>query len=252
MKRSTLAILLLFPLAATASPRGEDFPAIPPTIPDEWIDHFERAIPVDQVLAQTVVGDLDRDGEDEWIVLTEPRYQRGQVWVHIFTSAKGGVDPMLKWRSPLYGDKFSKIRGFLTELRPFPQVLVVVQAEPFHTGDSRFRVQVVGWNGENFRQLVPEFAEFRSQGGFTIEPAKEGYEGDSILVWTYVRESGELLYDHHRYEYNRFHFDGTRFAAQDSTDVTERKHPDPESAGKEAGATGPDLRRRIDVIAEVP
>src|SRR5690606_31821226 len=113
-------------------------------------------------------------------------------------------------------------------------------------------VQVIGWHTDMFRQLVPEYAEFRSQGGFTIEEAKEGYIGDSILVWTYIREDGELLYDYHRYEYNRFHFDGTRFAAQDHADVTKVKHPNPESAGKEAGATGPDLRRRVDEIAEVP
>src|SRR5690606_34934647 len=109
--------------------------------------------------------------------LGEPR-RVGKTWVHIYEPAKGENPPRRKWRSPLIGEKFSMIRGFVTELRPFPQVLVVVQAEPFHTGDSRFRVQVIGWHKDSFRQLVPEHAEFRSQGGFTIEEAAEGHTGD--------------------------------------------------------------------------
>ncbi len=252
MTRSILALILLLSLPAGALPeRDDDFPAIPPTIPEEWIPFFEEALLPEQKLAQTVVADLDFDGEDDWIVLSEPRHGN-KTWVHIYEPAKGGEPPKPKWRVPLHGEGFKMVRGFLTEMRPFPQVLVVVQAEPFHTGDSRFRVQVIGWGKGGFRQLVPEHAEFRSQGGFTIEEAKEGYVGDSLLVWTYVREPGELLFDYHYYEYVRFHFDGTRFVVQDEPDRTKVKHSQPESAGVEAGATGPDLRRRVYDIAEVP
>lgn len=249
--RKSVACLLLLPLLAAASPHDEDFPAIPPAIPDAWIGFFEKAIPPDQKIGQTVVADLDGDGVEEWIVLGEPR-QRGQTWVHIYAPAVGTTPPKLAWRSPLYGDGYRTIRGFVTELRPFAQVLVVVQAEPFHNGDSRFRVQVIGWQTDMYRQLVPEPAEFRSQGGFTIERAKEDETSDTILVWTYLREPDELLYDYHRYEYNRYRYDGVRFVGQDHWDATRVKHPNPESAGKEAGASGPDLRRRIDGIAEVP
>lgn len=252
MKRIILALILLLSLPAGAAPaRGDDFPSIPPEIPEGWLPFFETELATEQEVAQTIVADLDGDGGEDWIVLGEARRSR-KTWVHVYEPAKGEDPPRRKWRAPLYGDGFTMIRGFVTELRPFPQVLVVVQAEPFHTGDSRFRVQVIGWHKEGFRQLVPEHAEFRSQGGFTIEEAQEGHSGDSLLVWTYLREPGELLYDYHYYEYMRFHFDGMRFAVQDRPDRTKVKHAQPESAGVEAGATGPDLRRRVDEIAEVP
>lgn len=252
MRRVWVSVLLALPLASVASPaKDDDFPAIPPEVPREWHAFFQSDMPSGQKVAQTIVADLDLDGEEDWIVLSEPT-RKGKTWAHVYTPATQEKYPERKWRAPLFGENFSMIRGFLAELRPFPTVLVVVQAEPFHTGDSRFRVQVIGWHKGMFRQLVPEYAEFRSQGGFTIEEALPGFSGDSILVWTYLREPDELLYDYHRYEYFRFHFDGTRFAVQDQPDVTKEKHPNPESAAKEAGATGPDLRRRVDTIAEVP
>lgn len=253
MRRIWVSILLALPLAAGAAPaKDEDFPALPPAVPADWHDFLRSDMPDGQRMAQTIVADLDRDGQEEWIVLSEPARGRGKTWFHVYRPPGEGGTPERVWRAPMFGEGFKMVRGFLAELRPFPLVLMTVQAEPFHTGDSRFRVQAIAWYRERYRQLIPEHAEFRSQGGFRIEKALPPNTGDSVLVWTYIREPDELLYDYHRYEYFRFHFDGMRFAVQDEPDVTRVKHPDPESAGKEAGATGPDLRRRVYDIAEVP
>lgn len=244
-----VGLLLALPLVARAE---DEFPAIPEPVPAEWHEAIQRDLPRGQTISQTIVTDLDGDGSPEWIALSEPQ-RRDKVWVHIYSPAEGDKPPQRVWRQPLYGENFSMVRGFTAEMRPFPNVLVLVAAEPFHTGDSRFRVQVIGWQRDTYRQLVPEHAEFRSQGGFTIVEADAPYTGQhALLVWTYLREDDELLYDYHHYEYARFHYDGFRFAVQDERDRTKRKHPNPESAAKEAGATGPDLRRRLDGIAEVP
>lgn len=240
----------VLPLFAQAA-QDADYPSIPETIPTSWHAAIEKDLPRGQTISQTIVADLDGDGAPEWVALTEPD-RRGKVWVHIYSPAQGKTPPKQLWRQPLYGDDYVKIRGFVTEMRPFPQVLVLVASEPFHTGDSRFRVQIVGWQRDTYRQLVPEHAEFRSQGGFSIVDAQKPYTGDALLVWTYVRGDGELLYDYHHYEYARFHYDGFRFAVQDERDRTTRKHPNQESAAVEAGAKGPDLRRRIDGVAEIP
>lgn len=245
-----VGLALAFPLLAQGAQK-KDYPSIPETIPDAWHAAIQEQLPRGQTISQTIVADLDGDGAPEWVALSEP-HRKGKVWAHIYRPAQGKTRPELLWRQPLYGEEFSMVRGFVTEMQPFANVLVLVAAEPFHTGDSRFRVQVIGWQRDTYRQLVPEHAEFRSQGGFDIVEAEKPYSGHALLMWTYLREDGELLHDYHHYEYARFHYDGFRFAIQDERDRTRRKHPNPESAAKEAGAKGPDLRRRIDGIAEVP
>lgn len=244
-----MALVVLGSIPAAAAER--DFPRVPREIPGQWHEAIQKDLLVGQRLAQTIVADLDGDGEEEWIALSEPE-SKGRVYAQIYRQPKGDGALHRVWRQGLYGERFTTVRGFVTELRPFPQVIVAVAAEPFHTGDSRFRIQVIGFHKNSYRQMVPENAEIRSQGGFTIEEAQAPNLGDSLLVWTYVRGTDEMLYDYHFYEYGRFHFDGFRFAGPSYPERTTKKHPDPASAGKEIGATKPDLRRRIDVIAEIP
>src|SRR5690606_12995346 len=87
MRRVWVSVLLALPLASVASPaEDDDFPAIPPEVPREWHAFFQSDMPSGQKVAQTIVADLDLDGEEDWIVLSEPT-RKGKTWAHVYTPA---------------------------------------------------------------------------------------------------------------------------------------------------------------------
>lgn len=221
-------------------------------LPKEHAEALAAGLPRGQRLVQTLEGDLDGDGKTEWIAIGEPMGTPEGVSIAIFAPpAKGGA-PTLRFAQLLLGHGLQVAGAEVREVQPVGNVVVLVGAIPSRAGDSRFRLELYGWNGESFRPLVPEEAEFRSQGGFSIEPGAPPYEGDEIVVWTYIPDPDELLYDYHHYSYRRWRFDGLRFVVESLASETDEKLPDPDAAGRAAGAKRPDLRRQMERVAEVP
>lgn len=250
--RLGIAALLLFTAQPAVALATAPLQASKP-IPKRYEDSLQKQLPRGQRLVQTLTADLDGDGSEEWIVVGEPTGGAAEgPSLSIFAAPKGKKAPELRWAQHLRDPKLRTSGAAIARMEPVGPVVLWVGAEPFHNGDSRFVVQAVGWVGEDFKPLVPETAEFRSQGGFAIVPAQAPQTGDSLVVWTYVRGENEQLYDLHRYQYRRWHWDGSRFAVENETHLTRAKLPTPDAAGKEAGANGPDLRRQIDRVAEVP
>lgn len=259
----TLSLLCIAaPSAAIASPLGA--PAVrhapsasilppPPRVvgpvPEAHRPALSAGLPRGQRLVQTLIGDLDGDGKDEWVAIGEPTGTADGVSIAIFAPPAGKKPPSLRFAQILMDRGLAVAGAEIQRVRPVGNVVVLVGAAPSRAGDSRFRLEIYGWNGTDFRPLVPEEAEFRSQGGFSIE---SGDQGDEIVVWSYVPDPDELLYDFHHYTWRRWRFDGIRFVVESMTNHTEEKVADAEAAGRAAGATKADRRRQIERVAEVP
>ncbi len=223
-----------------------------PAVPKIHEAALAAGLPPGQRLVQTLAGDLDGDGKVEWIAIGEPERNAGAVSIAIFAPAKGKEGPELRFAQLMRGDGLEVAGAQVMEVKPVGEVVVLVGAAPHKGGDSRFIVDFYAWNGRNFRPIVPETAEFHSQGGFSIEPGAAPYEGDELVVWSYIRGDHEQLYDHHRYTYKRWRWDTVRFAAEVLESETNEAVANAEAAGKAAGAKRPDLRRQTDRVAEVP
>lgn len=221
-------------------------------IPASWHAALGAGLPVGQRLAQTLVSDLDGDGKPEWIAVGEPIDRAAGVSLAIFTPPAGKKPPELRFAQLLHERGLRLAGAEVMEVRPLGQAVVLVGAEPDKAGDSRFVVDIYAWNGNAFRPMVPEIAEFRSQGGFSIEAGAPPYQGDELVVWTYRLGDDEQLYDRHFYEFKRWRWDGLRFKSETLETVTPEKLPDAEAARQAAGAKKPDLRRRMPRVAEVP
>jgi len=221
-------------------------------VPARWHANLGAGLPAGQRLVQTLVGDLDGDGKPEWIAVGEPIEQPAGVSLAIFTPATGKKPPELKFAQLLQERGLRLAGAEVMEVRPLGQAVILVGAEPDKAGDSRFVVDIYAWNGKAFRPMVPEIAEFRSQGGFSIEPGAPPYHGDELVVWTYRLGDDEQLYDLHFYEFKRWRWDGVRFKSESLETVTPDKLPDAEAARQAAGAKKPDMRRRMARVAEVP
>ncbi|HWV39402.1 MAG TPA: hypothetical protein VN033_13110 [Vulgatibacter sp.] len=225
----------------------------PSPIPERWHDALGKGLPVGQRLVQTLVGDLDGDGKPEWIAVGEPTQRAAKgVSLAIFRPAAGEKPPELRFAQLLQEPSLRVAGAQVMEVRPLGQAVVLVGAEPNRAGDSRFVVEIYAWNGEAFRPMVPQIAEFRSQGGFSIEPGEPPYQGDELVVWTYRLGEDEQLYDWHFYEFKRWRWDGVRFKSETLETVTPEKLPDPDAARRAARAKKPDLRRQMPRVAEVP
>ena len=244
---------LMLPLLALLT-SGDPPPKVVGPIPEAHHAALEEGLPRGQRLVQTLAGDLDGDGKPEWVAIGEPTGSGGGVSVAIFRPAAGRRKPELRFAQLLQHPGIRVAGAEIRKVRPVGNVVVLVGATISRAGDSIFRLELYGWNGEYFRPLVPEEATFRSQGGFSIELsyAPPPVDADEIVVWTYVPDPEEQLYDDHFYTYRRWRFDGLRFVVEDRTHYTETKQPNPAAAGRAAGAKEPDLRRRMERVAEVP
>lgn len=223
-----------------------------PGTPAFHADALGAGLPHGQRLVQILEADLDRDGKPEWIAIGEPEGAAEGVSVAIFSAPVGKAPPQLRFAQVLQEQGIRVAGAEVMEVRPLGNVVVLVGADPSVVGDSRFVVDVFGWNGKIFRPMVPETAVFRSQGGFSIEPGAMPYPYDELVVWSYRKGDDEQLYDRHHYEYRRWRWDGVRFKSETLESVTPEKIPSPEEAGIAVGAKKPDLRRRIVRVAEVP
>lgn len=261
-------VCIAAPSAALASLFGPSVPSVvrqapsagilpPPSrvvgpVPEAHWSTLSAGLPRGQRLVQTLIGDLDGDGKDEWVAIGEPIGTADGVSVAIFAPAAGRKPPSLRF-AQIFMDRGLAVAGAeIQYVRPVGNVVALVGAAPSRAGDSRFRLELYGWNGTDFRPLVPEEAEFRSQGGFSIEPGESPEEGDEIVVWSYVPDPDELLYDFHHYTWRRWRFDGIRFVVESMTNHTGEKVSDADAAGRAAGAKKPDRRRQIERVAEVP
>ncbi len=207
-------------------------------------------LPRGQHAVQVLDADLDGDGKPERIAVGEPDAATpGHVSIAIYDPS---VKPhALRFAQRLSAPGLSRAGAAVVDVDGVGPVVVLVGAAPA-AGDSRFAVQLYGWQKTRFRPLVPEPIELRSQGGFAIEDVEPGKPGDELLAWTFLRGEGEQLHDQHVYAYRRWRFDGIRFVGEPRESRTDGKMPDAEAAGRAAGAKGGDLRRRIPRVAEVP
>ncbi|HEY0840152.1 MAG TPA: hypothetical protein VGD74_08200 [Vulgatibacter sp.] len=236
-----------FPPAPAITARGAK-----PGTPAFHAGTLSAGLPNGQRLVQLLEADLDRDGKPEWIAIGEPDGAAEGVSIAIFSAPAGKAPPQLRFAQVLQERGIRVAGAEVMEVRPLGMAVVLVGADPSVGGDSRFVVDIFGWNGTIFRPMVPETALFRSQGGFSIEPGAMPYPYDELVVWSYVNGDDEQLYDRHQYEYRRWRWDGVRFKAETLETVTPEKIASPEEAGIAAGAKRPDLRRRIVRVAEVP
>lgn len=227
-------------------------------VPKAWHAAMADKLPTGQKLVQTLVGDLDGDGKDEWIGIGEPEGKSVLgVSVAIFHPAQGKKPPELRFAQRLIGeapeDRRPSVAGAsVVRLSPIGQGLLVVAADPRRNGNSRFIVQIYGTRGERFVPLVPEELDFHSQGGFAIEDLDPSTPGHEIATWTYVFGPDEQLFDRHRYRTQIYRWKGRRWVSPDYPDYTSEKLPSPADAARSLGVKGGDMRRLLPRVAEVP
>ena len=240
---------LLLPLFLAAAPAGKG-----PAIPDKWDAALQAGLPAGQVLAQKLAGDLDGDGKPEWVAIGEPKAEPGQVSIAIFAAPKAGGAPTLRFAQWLKVERATRAGATIRRVKPVGNVVVLVAAAPEPGGDSAFLANAYAWIKDrgDFRPMIPEELQFRSQGGFAIEDFEPATPGDEFVAWTYLPEEGEQLYDHHRYAWKVWRYDGLRW----SSDVREKqsadKFADPAAAAKAIGLKTGDVRKTIPGIAAIP
>jgi len=260
MRVLTLITALFVAAPAVAQATGGSKPAAPQQaektpreVPEKWRGEMEKQLLRGQKLVQTLVGDLDGDGRDEWIAVGEPAGEpKHTVSVAIFSPAEGKQGPKLRFAQRVKENGLAVAGAEIRNVAPAGNVIVLAAAAPRADGDSLFRVQMWGWDGKRFRPIVPEGIEFRSQGGFAIEDLDPSRKGDEIAVWTYQLGENEQLFDAHRYVTRIYRWDGLRFVAPDWPDRTAEKLATPDDAARLLGVKTGDLRRRMPRVAEVP
>ncbi|WP_373044918.1 hypothetical protein [Vulgatibacter sp.] len=235
-----LAVLIALPAAAAE-------------VPKKWHASMQEQMLRDQKLVQTLTGDIDGDGKEEWISVGEPTGKlANNVSIAIFEPAKGKQPPKLRFAQRLQGKGLERAGAVVRKISPIGNGVVLVGAAPSQVGDSDFTLQIYGWNGKMFRPLVPEIIDFRSQGGFSIEDVDPSTPGDEVVAWTYLRGDREQLFDQHHYAYVIYRWDGIRWVGPQRESQSPEKLPGPEAAGRLAGAKKGDLRRQMPRVAEVP
>lgn len=240
-----LALPLL--LAAASASAGK-----PAAIPDRWDADLAAGLPTGQVLAQKLAGDLDGDGKPEWVAIGKPKDKPGQVSIAIFAPPKGAGKPTLRFAQWLKLDGATEAGAILRKLPPIGPAVVLVAAAPDPSGDSRFTANVYAYRGQDFRPLVPETLLFQSQGGFAIEDTDPSHPGVELVAWTWLPEEGEQLFDHHRYAWMTWHFDGVRWTSARREQQTTEKYPNPAAAAKGIGLKTGDVRKSVPGLAAVP
>jgi hypothetical protein len=236
---------LVLPLLLAAAPAA--------SIPDKWDADLQAGLPEGQVLVQKLVGDLDGDKKPEWVAIGEPRPGRpGQVSIAIFAPPKGKGKPTLRFAQWMAAEKATKAGAVIRNVKPVGPAVILVAAIPDPGGDSVFQVNVYAYRGKDFRPLVPEKLEFKSQGGFTFEDIDPKSAGEELVAWTYLTEEGEQLYDYHRYAHLVWRFDGIRWARDRRETQSAEKYPNAAAAGKAIGLKNPDIRKTVPGIAAVP
>ena len=222
-------------------------------VPEKWHAALAEQLPSGQRIVQTLAGDVDNDGKDEWIAIGEPTAVPGrEVSVAIFSPAQGKAPPRLRFAQRLRGEGLERAGAAVQKVSPIGNALVVVGAAPRSDGDSTFVMQLYAWNGKRFRPVVPERLDFRSQGGFAIENVDPTSKGDEIVRWSYVRGPHEQLFDLHHYETQIYRWDGLRFISPDRPSRTAGQLASPDDAARSLGVKTGDQRRRIPRVAEVP
>jgi hypothetical protein len=246
MRLLTFLLALGLALPAAAQKKQEE-------LPEKWRDAMQERMPREQKIVQTLVGDVDNDGKDEWIAIGEStRLLAGTVSIGIFKPAKGKVAPELRFAQSFRGEGFERAGAVVRSIDPVGNAVVLVAAAPRIDGNSEFTLQIYAWNGERFRPVLPERLTFRSQGGFAIENVDKRAKGDEIVGWTFLQGPNEQLFDHHVYETKIYRWDGIRFVSPDFPSRTAEKMASPDDAAKSLGVTTGDLRRQMPRVAGVP
>jgi hypothetical protein len=237
---------LVLPLLLAAAPAA-------PSIPDKWDADLQAALPAGQRLAQKLVGDLDGDKKPEWVAIGEPAPGRdGQVSIAIFAPPQGKGKPTLRFSQWMNVERATQAGAVIRNVKPVGPAVILVAAVPDPGGDSVFRVNVYAYRGKDFRPLVPERLEFKSQGGFTFDDIDPESPGEELVAWTYLTEEGEQLYDYHRYAHVIFRFDGIRWARERREKRSTEKYPTPAAAAKAIGLKNEDIRKTVPRIAAAP
>lgn len=238
---------LALPLLLAAASAGK-----PAAIPERFDAALAAGLPQGQVLAQKLAGDLDGDGKPEWVAIGKPVDKPGQVSIAIYAPPKGSGAPTLRFSQWLKLDGATEVGAIIRKLPPIGPAVVMVAAAPNPSGDSQFTANIYAYRGKDFRPLVPEALLFKSQGGFAIEDTDPKYPGVELVAWTWLPEEGEQLFDHHRYAWMTWHFDGVRWTSARREQQTEKKFPNPAAAAKGIGLKTGDVRKDIPQLAAVP
>ncbi len=206
-----------------------------------------HVLPSGQSIVQVLLADLDADGGAEGVAISEPSEGAGEIVVTILDLS---VKPAaVRFQQRLRGAGLARAGAVVRSVDPIGAVLVVVAAAPA-TADARFVVQLYAFSRGQFRPLVPEPAEFRSFGGFGFSDVDPARPGEELVTVRRLLGAGERVADPHRYEVDRFSWDGRRFVSGRTIRPPEL-FPDAAAATRAAGLEG-DLRRELPRVAEVP